>query len=176
MATYATTNNKPSEQAAKDSLLKNHLLPAIGSRCLDQITGADVETLKARLLRTEKNPDGVSRKRVNNILHVLSRILTYAVDVAVLDQVPRIKTLKLEPQKFDFFTFEEFERLVAATVVEPEWRAAVLVAGRRGCGWVRSWPSGGRTSILATDTCTSCARTGEGRWDHRRAGRIGRCR
>ena len=63
MATYATTNNKPSEQAAKESILKNHLVPAIGSKRLDQITAADIESLKATLLRTERNPEGVSRKR-----------------------------------------------------------------------------------------------------------------
>jgi integrase len=132
MATYATTNNKPSEQTAKDSILKHHLLPAFGSMQLDAITSGDVELLKAKLLKTEKNPGGVSRKRVNNILHVLSKILKYGLDVGVTDKIPRIKTLRVDPQKFDFFTFEEFEALVGAARTEPQWCAAVLVAGEAG--------------------------------------------
>jgi hypothetical protein len=47
--------------------------------------------------------------------------------------MPRIKALKVPPQKFDFFTFEELEALVAKSVDEPEWHAAVLVAGTRDC-------------------------------------------
>jgi integrase len=132
MATYATTNNKPSEQTAKASILKNHLLPAFGPKALDRISTVDVEDLKAKLLKTKKNPDGVSRKRVNNVLHVLSKILKYALDIDVVDRVPRIKTLKVDPQKFDFFTFGEFEELVAASIEEPQWYAAVLVAGEAG--------------------------------------------
>jgi integrase len=132
MATYATTNNKPSEQTAKESILKHHLLPAFGPKALDRISTADVEDLKAKLLRSKKNPDGVSRKRVNNVLHVLSKILKYALDIEVVDRVPRIKTLKVDPQKFDFFPYEEFEQLVAGSMEEPQWHAAVLVAGEAG--------------------------------------------
>jgi integrase len=47
-------------------------------------------------------------------------------------RMPRIKTLKVPPQKFDFFTFEELEALVATSASEPEWHAAVLVAGEGG--------------------------------------------
>jgi len=49
-----------------------------------------------------------------------------------LDKMARIKTLKVDPQKFDFFTFEEFEALVAAASAEPQWQAAVLTAGEAG--------------------------------------------
>jgi integrase len=44
----------------------------------------------------------------------------------------RIKTLKVDPQKFDFFTFEELEALVAGASAEPQWQAAVLTAGEAG--------------------------------------------
>ena len=39
MATYARSNNKPSEYEAKRSILAHHLLPAFGSRRLVEITG-----------------------------------------------------------------------------------------------------------------------------------------
>jgi integrase len=46
--------------------------------------------------------------------------------------VPTIKTLKVPPQKFDFFEFGEFEQLVAAGALEPEWQTMILVAGETG--------------------------------------------
>ena len=68
----------------------------------------------------------------NNILNVLSKILRYAEELEVISKIPRIKALKVPPQKFDFLTFEEFERLVSASASEPDWHAAVLVAGEGG--------------------------------------------
>lgn len=70
MATYARSNNKPSEYEAKRSILTHHLLPAFGSQRLDEITGKDIEDLKARLLDGKR-----SAKRINNVLNVLSKIL-----------------------------------------------------------------------------------------------------
>ena len=127
MATYARSNNKPSEYEAKRSILTHHLLPAFGSRPLDEITGKEIEDLKARLLDTKR-----SAKRINNVLNVLSKILRYATEIELLDRMPKIKTLKVPPQKFDFFTFEALEALVAKSAQEPEWHAAVLVAGETG--------------------------------------------
>lgn len=127
MSSYAKANNKPSEQTSKAGILKKHLFPIFGGRYLDSITAQDVEHLKARLL-----DGGLSRKRVNNILNVLSKILRYAEELEVISKIPRIKALKVAPQKFDFLTFEEFERLVSASASEPDWQAAVLVAGEAG--------------------------------------------
>jgi integrase len=127
MAGYAKTNNKPSEQTAKRSILTHHLLPTLGSRRLDEITSKDVEDLKASLLAK-----GKSAKRINNVLNVLSKILRYAAEIELLDRTPRIKTLKVPPQRFDFFTPEEFEKLVGSSAEEPDWHAAVLVAGAAG--------------------------------------------
>ncbi len=127
MASHARTNNKPSELDAKRSILTHHLLPTFGTRRLDEITGRDVEDLKARLLDAKK-----SKKRINNVLNVLSKILRYAEEIEIIDRTPKMKTLRVPPQKFDFFTFEELEQLVAASSVEPDWHAAVLVAGEAG--------------------------------------------
>ena len=127
MSSYARANNKPSEQASKVSILNQHLLPVFGRTRLDSISAKDVEHMKAGLLDR-----GRSRKRVNNIVNVLSKILKYAEELEVIDRIPRMKMLKLAPQKFDFLTFEEFERLVSAATTEPEWQAAVIVAGEAG--------------------------------------------
>jgi len=127
MATYARSNNKPSEYEAKRSILTHHLLPAFGSRRLGKITGEDIEDFKPTLLDRKR-----STKRINNVLNVLSKILRDASEIELLDRMPKIKTLKVPPEKFDFFTFEELEALVATSASEPEWHAAVLVAGDAG--------------------------------------------
>jgi integrase len=127
MKTYAAANNKPSEQSAKACILKHHLLPAFGELRCDEIRTHAIETLKA-----DKLAAGLSRKRVNNILACLGKILRYAHETEVIASVPKIKLLKVPVQKFDFFTFEEFERLLAVVKENPERLALFLLGGEAG--------------------------------------------
>jgi integrase len=83
-------------------------------------------------LKADKLATGLSRKRVNNILACLGKILRYAHETEVLASVPKIKLLKVPPQKFDFFTFEEFEQLIAVVKDDPERRALFLLGGEAG--------------------------------------------
>lgn len=139
MSTYAATNNKPSERAAKNSILRTHLLPAVGDKRLDQIGTGDVEELKAKLFRewTKKQPDGCEEqvnnaKRVNNVLHVLSKILVHARDLDLIEKTPKIKPLKTKPAAFDFLAEEELDALIEGAKPEPMWLAAVLLAAEAG--------------------------------------------
>jgi integrase len=127
MATYAKTNNRFSEQMAKLGILKHHLRPAFGKLKLDAITVREIEQLKAKVLAAE-----LSRKRANNIVAVLSKILHYARDIGILESVPTVKLLKLPPAKFDFLTFDELESLLDGAAVEPIFRAAILVGAEAG--------------------------------------------
>lgn len=127
MKTYVIANNKPSEREAKACILKHHLLPAFGELSLDAIKTHAIETLKAGLLA-----NGLSRKRVNNILACLGKMLRYANEIELLDLVPRIKLLKVPPQRFDFLTFEELSRLLEAMDGDRERRALLLAAGEAG--------------------------------------------
>ena len=136
MATYAATNNRPSENAAKNNVLRVHLRPAFGSMKIDAITVREIEKLKADLLQRPARRVTVrrflSRKTINNILAVLGRVLRYARDVGVLEVVPTIKLLKLAPSKFDFLTFEEYDALANAAKAEPDWYTAIVLAGDAG--------------------------------------------
>ena len=123
MKTYVVANNKPSERSMKASILKHHLLPAFGEMRLDSIKMHPIEMFKASLLAK-----GLSRKRVNNILAVLGKMLRYAHEVELLDVVPRVKLLKVPPQEFDFLRFEELSRLLEAVKGDPE-RTALLLMG-----------------------------------------------
>jgi integrase len=127
MRTYAIANNKPSEQAAKARILKHHLIPSFGPLPLNQIKQHGIESLKADLLAR-----GKSRKWVNNIIACLGKMLRYAHEIELIDVVPRIKLLKIEPHKFDFFTFAEYQRLLQAVIADPMRRALLLVGGDAG--------------------------------------------
>ncbi len=168
MATYAKTNNRISEQMAKQGILKHHLRPAFGKLKLDAITVREIEQLKAKVLGA-----GRGCKRVNNILAVLSKILRYARDIGILESVPTVRLLKLPPTKFDFLTFDELEGLLDGAAVEPTFRAAIVVARRRGYGWARSSAWNGTTWTSATAPSRSCGRSGKGTLDHPRADGLG---
>jgi integrase len=67
MATYAKTNNRYSEQMAKQGILKHHLRPAFGKLKLDAITVREIEQLKAKVggraqpQTGEQHPGGVEQ-------------------------------------------------------------------------------------------------------------------
>ncbi len=63
-----------------------------------------------------RGPRSLSRKRVNNILACLGKMLRYAHEIELIEIVPRVKLLKVPQQRFDFLTFEELSRLVRIPV------------------------------------------------------------
>jgi integrase len=126
MATYVKANNKPSEQMAKECIFRVHLRPRFGTRRLDEVTRRDIEQMKASLLRK-----GRSAKRINNILSCLSRMLKYAVEVEILDSIPRVQLMKTPPDPFDFLDFDELGQLLGKAM-DTDARAAVLCAAHSG--------------------------------------------
>lgn len=148
--TYCENNNKFSTHESKKTLIRNHLEPFFGSMPLEDIGPANIETFKAEMRhkvsranvrkpnaglqavgrRYGAAPKTVSPKTVNNALTVLSKMLSVAEEQGVIDQARRVRRFKVEVPPFDFLTFDEAERLVAAT--EPEWRAAILLGTKAG--------------------------------------------
>lgn len=55
-----------------------------------------------RGLQAKKLGAGGNRKWVNNMLACLGKILRYAHETEIIATVPKIKLLKVAPQKFDF--------------------------------------------------------------------------
>jgi integrase len=127
MATYAKANNKPSEQASKESILRHRLIPRFGKRRLDSFKVLDIDQLKADMLEENYN-----RKTINNSMAVWAKLLHYAQDQELIGKTPRFKFLKIREEKFDFFDFDEIERLVAAATDEPERRAMILLGAEAG--------------------------------------------
>lgn len=99
---------KPSGIAAKERILRVHLVPFLGSRKLNAIGNEDVQRLKSRLQQK-------AAKTVNNVLTVLNVLLRKAVEWEMLDRMPcAIRLLHVSQRSAPFHDFEEFERLVSA--------------------------------------------------------------
>ena len=129
---YARANRqKPSGVAAKETILRIHLVPALGRKRLDTITNEDVQRLKLRLKR--KSP-----KTLNNVLATLRRLLAVAVEWDVIDAMScTIRQVKSSRPTMAFHDFEDYERLVeAAEGVDPNAYLIVLLGAEAGlrCG------------------------------------------
>jgi integrase len=122
---------KPSGIAAKELILRVHLVPALGAKTLDAIKTEDVQRLKSRLSTK-------AAKTVNNVLTVLNVLLKKAVEWGVLDRVPCTVTLLPVPKmSMSFHDFDEYERLVAAAnAIDATAHLIVLLGGEAGlrCG------------------------------------------
>jgi integrase len=118
---------KPSGIAAKEMILRVHLVPALGHKKLDAIKNEDVQRLKSAL-------HSKATKTVNNILTVLNVLLKKAVEWEVIERVPcTIRVLPVSKGSTHFYDFDEFERLVtAARATDPRAYLLVLMAGEAG--------------------------------------------
>ena len=122
---WSETNNKPSTVDGKRKVLKNHLLPALGTTRLDLIGPEQIESYKARALR-----DGRAKKSINNDLAVLGKALHLAAEWGRIPAAPRCRGFRVRPESPPFLEFEEADRLLGA--LEPRWRVMALTAVRTG--------------------------------------------
>jgi integrase len=122
---------KPSGIAAKEMILRVHLLPALGHKRIDSIKSEDVQRLKRSL-------EAKAPKTVNNILAVLSVILKRAVEWEVIERMPcAVKLLPAPKGSTRFYDFGEYERIVEASGnLDPRTHLIVLLGGEAGlrCG------------------------------------------
>ncbi|WP_239492731.1 site-specific integrase [Luteitalea sp. TBR-22] len=122
---------KPSGLAAKETILRVHLLPHMGRTPLHAIDNESVQRLKSAL--TSRSP-----KTVNNVLTVLNKLLKTAVEWGVIEQMPcAVRLLKVPKTTARFYDFHEYERLLAAAeALHPMAHLIVLLGGDAGlrCG------------------------------------------
>src|SRR5688572_903861 len=106
---YARANRqKPSGIAAKEGILRIHLIPELGAWALDTISNEQVQRLKLRL--GDESP-----KTVNNVLSVLNVLLKQAVEWGVLERLPcSIRLMRVPHTDAAFHDFGAYERLLAA--------------------------------------------------------------
>lgn len=125
---YARANReKPSSIDAKESILRNYLIPVFGDTRLDALTQEDIQVLKGRMSE-------LSNKTVNNTLTVLNTLLKCAVEWGVIREMPvRIRLLKVTRGRVVFYDFDDYARLVeAAGKHDPRAELVVLLGGEAG--------------------------------------------
>lgn len=120
---------KPSSVEAKRSILKHHLVPVLGERRLDEITGADLLELQSHLQQAGAGP-----KTTNNVLSALSKLLRVAVKLGHLRHLPvAIELVKVPPPDMEHLEEEELDQLVkAARRHDPRTVAVVLLGADAG--------------------------------------------
>lgn len=123
----AETRNRAYEVAAKERILRLHLVPAFGELELGDLSAARVQDYVATKLQAGR----LRKKTVNNQLACLRRLLVVAKTRGLLVEVPAIEWLKPEPAEFTFLTFEEARELVRAADAGM-WKRMILVALHTG--------------------------------------------
>jgi integrase len=144
--------HKPSFIASKRIFLKNHIIPAIGDKRLNEITEADVLAVQQRLKHMVPGS-------ANNHLATLSSLLKAAVKKREIDRVPcTIELIKVQKKRFvECYSFDEYERLLgAAARLCPEVLVAMLLGGdaglRRGEVVALKWSDIDRASAVPSVT------------------------
>jgi len=130
--------NKPGEAKEKKALYRLRLKSEFGDRRLDEIGVAEIAQFRAKLVKAE-----LSDKTINNTLAVLSKPLHYAADVKLIAAAPKIGLIKVERPEFVCWEIDEYARILeAAKVEDPEWYAAICLAGEAGlrAGEIRGLP------------------------------------
>lgn len=123
---YVENNNKPSECEIRRYILNSTLIPYFGKKFIDEISSYDIENYKNLLQKQRK----LAPKSINNYLSILSMCLKTSIDWNMNKNLPRIKFLKVAPQKYDFLTEEEMESLLKNS--EGIWHDMILLALKTG--------------------------------------------
>ncbi len=129
--------NKPSETRAKLSIYKHHLGPEFGSLRLNKIGVSEIAQFRAKLIsqksKSKRTKRTLGRKRINNILTVLSKALRYAADAKLIVGAPKVGLLKVERPEIEYWEFDAYARILESARAEsPEWYAAVCLTGEAG--------------------------------------------
>lgn len=122
-----TTDLAPTTRVRDEWLLRGHILPAFGSAAL-----ADIGQLDVRSWVAELSASGLAPNTVHKAYQVLSKALAAAVDAGLLAITPcrNVPLPKVQHQEMRFLSPAELAQLAA--VINPRYRALVLVGGYGG--------------------------------------------
>jgi integrase len=115
MTNHAEVENKPGEVKNKRKLAKYFLLPFLGTYFLGQINAKCIAQIK-KDMREMINPRTgrpYSMKYLNNVLTLLSTVLSIAVEWGYLSTAPKVKKFKPGIQKkMSYYTIEEATAII----------------------------------------------------------------
>lgn len=123
---YVSSNNRPKEQRLKETTFRLHLSSFFGRIRLDEISIETIERYKAL-----KKSQGLHPKTINNHLVILHKCLVTAQEWELIDEVPKMKHLKVPEPTYRYLSQEEANRLLqeaGATM----WGVMIRMALRTG--------------------------------------------
>jgi integrase len=109
-----------------ETRLKLHLLPALGSRTLGEISTSDITALQTKLSANLKT------QTVVHIVNTLSVILRCAAEAGVIQTIPVIRKLAIAHDARGAYTVEEARRILSAAWPDPAHRLINLLAAYTG--------------------------------------------
>lgn len=126
---------KPSTMVTTECDFRNHIVPKLGDKRLDEVDYAVIEDFKVALTKTQsantKHKVRLLRpKSIHNLLVHVSDMLGVARKRKLIETMPEIDWIKIPPSEFDFLDFDDADKLIAGA--EGEWRTMILVAMRTG--------------------------------------------
>jgi integrase len=122
------SRQKAATACSWESILRNHIIPAIGKKRLDEVDELDIQAIKVRM-------KDYAPSSVNNVLATLSKMLKVAKRLKLITAVPvdSVELLKNRAKAPQFYEFDEFERIVkAATALGPRYLALVYIVAHAG--------------------------------------------
>lgn len=125
---------RPSTWQNDGLVIRNRLIPALGTLYIDELSRRQLREFKRQLLdKGGRGGKPLSPKTVNNVMGVLKKALEDAVEDEIIDRNPTPRLdgggdLRAEP---DPFTSDEVGRLLE--VIDPAWRGFYRVWF--GTGW-----------------------------------------
>ncbi|MCS4277908.1 integrase [Mycetocola sp. BIGb0189] len=143
MSVIAVEHVRPKTLAGYRSVIKNHVIPAIGHKRLDKITPEDIRGMHDRILSTPKKADKPDGEKLSSTYALNAhRVLSVALEEALTEghisrnpakmmRAPRKAVVELEVLDRDeakqIFNFVKNDSEMGA-----RWIAALLTAARRG--------------------------------------------
>lgn len=123
--TVASVELKPSGFKSYEAICRLHLVPEFGDSPLDDVTSARVQEYVAVKVKA-----GLSARTVTNHVHVLKRLMAYAVSNALVESNPltSVSVPRREPEstRVRYLTPEQLQQLIEAT--PPAWRVLIATA------------------------------------------------
>lgn len=134
------TRVKPSTHQSYAGNLQIHVLPALGSRALQQLTAPMLNNLYADLLKHGGERGPLAAKTVRYIHTIVHKALADAVDAGILGANVAERAKPPRPGRSRTRTIEcwepselaSFLESVKGTRLEPAWRLAAMTGMRRG--------------------------------------------
>ncbi len=120
---------KRSTQYRYQNLLKVHIIPDIGSRRIDSITGAEINAYFAQKLQNGRidKKGGLSPSYVRSIVLLVNAVIAYAAQNGIRQPLQtKLCKPQIQKQELPVLTYNERKQLISFCSTDTSWNAIFL--------------------------------------------------